>query len=254
MLLLLIGLGFLLSTPFLSTPVNAQIYFYTPTASANGNIYYTVRDNDTCESIAALTLVDINVLRELNDLDLDKCRFLQTGQSLLIGSVPTPVITEGPSPTPTSSLPTPEPVIGVGTICVYLYDDINGDAIADDSEVTDTGLAGGEISIINAAGDYSKIGTTLNTGESVCFEEAPEGEYTISVAIPDGYNPTSSQNYTINLKAGDTATVNFSAQASSSHINKNTEGNSSIFLAVIGGVIVLAGIGLGLYAKVILKK
>lgn len=253
-ILLIVGFGVLFSTPLLAVPVNAQVFFYTPTASANGNIYYTVRENENCESIAYLTQVDVNTIRTLNDLDLDECRFLQVGQQLLLGTVPTPAVTTGPSPTPTTNLPTQEIPKGTGIICVYLYNDINGNAMAETEEITDTGLAGGEVSVTNPAGDFSRIGTTLATGESICFEDAPEGEYTISVAIPDGYNPTSDQNYTINLKAGDTSTVNFSAQASSSLPNLTKEGNSSVFLAVIGGLVLLAGIGIGVYAKLMHKK
>lgn len=253
-ILLVSGFFALLTSPLLATPVNAQIFFATPTAMENGNIYYTVRENETCESISYLTGVNIDTLRTLNKLDLDQCRFLQVGQQLLLGSVPTPMVTLGPSPTPTSNLPTPEPVKGYGKICVYLYDDVNGNAMAEAGEITNTGLAGGEISLTNKAGDFSKTGTTINTGEPVCFEEIPEGEYTISIAIPDGYNPTSGQNYTINLKAGDTATVNFSAQASSTLPLVTDKGNSSVFLAVVGGFIILAGIGLGLYVRIIRRR
>jgi hypothetical protein len=253
-ILLVSGFIILLATPLLAVPVKAQIFFATPTAMDNGNIYYTVRENETCESISYLTSVNIDTLRTLNNLDLDQCRFLQVGQLLLLGTVPTQVITAGPSPTPTSNLPTPEPIKGFGTICVYLYDDVNGNAMAEASEITDTGLAGGEISITNKGGDFSKTGTTTNTGKAVCFEEVPEGEYTISVAIPDGYNPTANQNYTINLKAGDTATVNFSAQASSTLPLVTEKGNSNVFLAIVGGFIILAGIGLGFYVRVIRNR
>ena len=255
-ILLVSGFISLLATPLLATPVNAQIFYATPTAMENGNIYYTVRENETCDSISYLTGVNIDTLRTLNNLDLDQCRFLQIGQQLLLGTVPTPEVTVGPSPTPTSNLPTPEPIKGFGTICVYLYNDVNGNAMAETNEITDTGLAGGEISITNPAGNFSKTGTTINTGKPVCFEEVPEGEYTISVAIPDGYNPTSSQNYTINLKGGDTATVNFSAQASSTLplADPGKGGNSSVFLAIVGGFIILAGIGLGLYVRVIRRR
>ena len=252
--LLIIGFGILLLTPSLLDPVNAQVFYYTPTAEANGNIYYTVKQGDTCEGIAAINGVDLNVLRNLNNLDLDQCRLLQTGRLLLLGTVPTPMITAGPSPTPTTNLPTPEAPKGFGTICIYLYDDINGNAMAESEEVTNTGLAGGEFNLTNKTGDFIQMGTTINTGEAICYKDVPADEYTISIAIPDGYNPTSGQNYIINLKAGDTATVNFSAQASSSLTIVTEEGKSSVFLAVFGGLIVLAGIGLGLYARLIRRK
>ena len=196
----------------------------------------------------------METLRTLNNLGLDQCRFLQVGQKLLLGTVPTPVITPGPSPTPTSSLPTPQPEQAFGTICVYLYDDVNGNAMAEESETTNTGLLGGKVSIVHEGGLYSNVGTTLNTGEATCFEDIPAGMYTISMAIPEGFNPTSDQNARIDLKAGDTSTINFSAQLSARNPNRpENSGNKSILLAVLGGVILLAGVGVGLYARYILR-
>jgi hypothetical protein len=245
----------LVAQPLLASPANAQVFYYTPTAEANGNIYYTVKEGETCDSIALVNNISLDILRGLNQLNLDECRFLQVGRKLLLGSVPTAVITAGPSPTPTSFLPTPEPVKGFGTICIYLYNDVNGNAMAEPAETTATGLAGGAISIANKDGSFSKTGTTLDTGTPVCFEQAPEGDYTISIAIPDGYNPTSSQNYSINLKGGDTSTINFSAQAGSGlNTSNGKSGSSSVFLAVIGGLILLSGVGLALYVKFILRK
>jgi hypothetical protein len=141
------------------------------------------------------------------------------------------------------------------TICVYLYDDINGNAMAEDAEVTNTGLAGGQVSITHAQGAYSNVGTTLGNGEPVCFSDIPEGTYSISIAIPDGYNPTSNQNVTVQLKAGDVSHINFSAQVSG-HTQAQQEQDAtsgSILIAVIGGIIVLAGVGIGIYARYILK-
>lgn len=243
-----------ISPLFLST-ASAQVFYYTPTAESNGNVYYVVKSGDTCDTISLLNNIPLETLRSLNQLDLDECRFLQIGQKLLLATVPTAVVTAGPSPTPTSLLPTPEPVKGFGTICVYLYNDVNGNAMAEDSEVTDTGLAGGAISVSNVDGDYSRTGTTIGTGEAVCFEQAPEGDYNISIAIPDGYNATASQNYTVFLKAGDTSTIDFSAQASSSLISGGSgEGSGSVLLAVVGGLFIIGAIGLGLYIRFFLRK
>ena len=246
----LIGLLFL--QPLFTAPANAQVFIYTPTAESNGNIYYIVKAGDTCTSITLLNNVSIDQLRSLNQLDLNECDSLTVGKKLLIGIVPTAVITAGPSPTPTSSIPTPMPVIGQGSICVYLYNDINGNAIAETGE---TSLAGGEISLTNAAGDYSKTAPTTGDDNAVCFDDINEGQYTISVAIPDGYNATTSQNYTVTLKAGDTSTIDFGAQASS-HLNLGTEssGGGSILLAVLGGLILIAGVGVGLYVYLLMKR
>jgi len=242
-------------SPLFMSSASAQVYYYTPTAESNGNVYYVVKSEDTCDTISLLNNIPLETLRSLNQLDLDKCRFLQVGQKLLLATVPTAVVTVGPSPTPTSMLPTPEPIKGFGTICVYLYNDVNGNAMAEDSEVTDTGLAGGAISVSSVDGSYSKTGTTIGTGDAVCFDQAPEGNYNISIAIPDGYNATASQNYTVFLKAGDTSTIDFSAQASSSLNNSSSgKGGGSVLLAVVGGLFIIGAIGLGLYARFFMRK
>lgn len=238
-----------------SAPVSAQVLYFTPTADASGAIYYIVKEGETCDGIALANNIPVDTLRTLNGLGFDECRFLQVGEKLILGTVPTAVITPGPSPTPTSILPTPEPVRGTGSICVYLYDDINGNAMAEDAEVTDTGLAGGQVSTTHKQGAYSNVGTTLGNGDPVCFNDIPEGTYSISIAIPDGYNPTSNQNVTVQLKAGDVSHINFSAQVSG-HTQAQQEQNAtsgSILIAVIGGIIVLAGVGIGFYARYILK-
>ena len=245
-----------ISSALLSTPAMAQVLYFTPTAEASGAIYYIVKQGDTCDSIALVNNIPVDTLRNQNALDFDQCRFLQIGQKLLLGTVPTAVITPGPSPTPTSILPTPEAVKGFGAICIYLYNDINGNAMAEEEETLNTGIAGGRVSITHRGGEYSNVGTTLSTGEALCFNDIPEGEYFISIAIPEGYNPTSSQNVNVLLKAGDTSTINFSAQVSglADAPQVNGEARGSVLLAVIGGLILLAGVGVGLYARYILRK
>ena len=240
----------------LNTPASAQVLYFTPTADASGAIYYIVKSGETCDGIALVNNIPVDTLRTLNGLTFDQCRFLQVGQKLLLGTVPTAVITAGPSPTPTSILPTPEPVKGTGTICIFLYDDVNGNAMAEEEEVTNTGLAGGQVSVTHMGGEYSNIATTLGTGEALCFEDIPEGQYSISIAIPEGYNPTSNQNATVQLKAGDTSHVNFSAQVSGRTQAQQEERaeSGSILIAVFGGLIILAGIGIGFYARYILRN
>ncbi|MEN6570959.1 MAG: LysM domain-containing protein [Anaerolineaceae bacterium] len=251
---LLFLLALLMVVPQLTHPAQAQIYYYTPTADSAGNVIYTVKAGDTCDSIALLNGVSLQDLQTLNQLTVDDCRFLTEGKKLRLAIIPTPVITPGPSPTPTSSLPTPAPPIGFGTLCVYLFDDVNGNAMVDSGEGP---IAGGKINISSSASNTSLSGTTLASADAapVCFNDIPESNYTISMAIPDGYNATSNQNVTIKLKAGDTATVNFSAQQSGRSSASHQQGSSrSILLAVVGGIVLIAGVGIGLYARFVFGK
>jgi LysM repeat protein len=252
-ILLAVLVGLLILQPILANPVNAQVYIYTPTAESNGNIYYIVKSGDTCTSISLINNVSVDQISQLNQLGVGDCDNLIVGKKLLIGIVPTLAITAGPSPTPTSSLPTPMPSIGQGTICVYLYNDINGNAIAETGE---TSLANGEVSVTSTAGDYSKTAPTTADDLPVCFENINEGSYTVSVAIPDGYNATTTQNYSVQLKGGDTSTIDFGAQPSShlSISNEQGSGGSSLLLAIIGGLVLLAGLGIALYVYLNMKK
>ena len=250
--IILAFIGLLIVQPMLAGPASAQNYIYTPTAESNGNIYYVVKAGDTCQSISLINNVSIDQLRAYNNLNLNDCDRITVGKKLLIGIVPTVAATAGPSPTPTSALPTPMPVKGLGTICVYLFDDKNGNAIAETGEAS---LAGGEISVVSTDGNFSKTAASTAEDASVCFADISEGDYTISVAIPEGYNATTSQNYTVKLKAGDTSTIDFGAQPSS-HLNISTGGSNgtSILLAIVGGLILIAGVGIGIYAYLTLQK
>lgn len=244
----------LIFAPQLTQPAQAQIYYYTPTADSAGNIIYTVKAGDSCDSIALLNNITLDELRSLNQLTADDCRFLPEGKKLRLAIVPTAVITPGPSPTPTSSLPTPQPPVGFGTLCVYLFDDINGNGMVDSGEGP---IAGGQININSSASNTSLSGTTVATADfaPVCYENIPASRYTISMAIPQGYNATSNQNVSIDLKAGDTATVNFSAQSSSkAGANQPQSGSRSILLAVVGGIILVVGVGLGFYVRFLFGK
>lgn len=241
---MLVTIGVMMLLPTLANPVQATEAIYTATPESNGNIYYIVKANDTCESIALLNSITVDQLRTLNQLNVGDCDSLTVGRKLLIAVVPTVAVTAGPSPTPTSSIPTAIPPKGTGTICIYLYNDINGNAIAETGE---TSLAGGQISLASTDASYNNTAPTTGDDNAVCFKDIPEGQYTISVAIPQGYNATSSQNYSIALKSGDTSTIDFGAQISSGG-EKNPGKGGSILLAILGGLILLVGVGIGIYA------
>jgi LysM repeat protein len=240
---------FLLLVAFSQTvvPVNAssqpQVLYQTPTANADGRILYTVKANDTCLSISLTTGVDINTLKQLNKLD-EQCTLIE-GKQLLLGVFQTPTVTPGPTPTATPVLPTPTPFNGNGKICIFLFNDINGNALAETGE---SQVAGGAISLTDKIGKISLTAKTTNEVDPVCFNEVPEGEYNISVAPPEGYNATTNMNYALSIQAGDQSILDFGAQLSSQAATPApAQGGKSPILGILGGILLLGGAGLAIY-------
>lgn len=221
-----------------------QAYYYTPTPQADGRIMYTVKANDTCISIALLNGITEDDLRALNNLQGDDCLYLQEGQQLLLGVLEEPTATA--EAVQTTLEPTATPFKGNGTICIYLFNDENGNAMAEELELP---LAGGEVSVRDRLSIVNLTGTTDDSGDPICFEDIPEGDYDLSVAIPEGYNPTTVLNYTLNLLPGDVSIVDFGAQPSSRALPIFGEDNSSPFLGILGIVFVAAGVGLWFYLR-----
>ena len=227
----------------------AQVPIYTPTPGPDGRIIYIVKPNDTLLGISLITGVPLDELRGLNNLSGDT---IFEGQELLLGlGGPDEVTpTSGPTPTATPILPTPSPRPGSGTICILLFNDLNGDSIRQESEVS---IPDGAISFGNSAGSVSESTKSVMGSDPQCFEQLPEGNYTISVAAPEGYNPTTQNSYDLALRAGDITYVNFGAQANTQTLAEAPsipapEGGRSPLLGIIGGLFLLAGIGVAIVA------
>ena len=165
--------------------------------------------------------------------------------------------TPGPSPTLEPPTATPLPPTGTTEICVLLYEDTNGDALQQETEV---GIAGGAVSVGNSAGTFSETKSTISeidpdTVEPVytCFTDVPEGEYNISLAVPENYNPTMELTSTFTIKAGDIAFIAFGAQSQTETIaepvpENGDSGRPSPIFGILGGLLLLGGVGLGWYA------
>jgi hypothetical protein len=71
------------------------------------------------------------------------------------------------------------------------------------------------------------------------------------VAVPDEYNPTMLLSYTLTVKAGDRASIDFGAQSKSVTVSEpieTQEGGRSSILGIFGLLLLLGGAGLGYYA------
>ncbi|MGC1376196.1 MAG: LysM peptidoglycan-binding domain-containing protein [Anaerolineales bacterium] len=236
--------------------------FVTPTPGPDGRIIYIVQEGDNCNLIAQRTGITFKQLLALN-ANLDANCLIIPGQTLVIGtggpgggSTPT---SNGPAATATPGPPTPTSIPGSIDVCVLLYDDQNGDALHQDAEPA---IENGAVSISGTSGQYSQTATTQAGTDPICFTKVPVGTYTISVAAPAGYNATTLLNYNLEVKQGDVKTgeikagdrvyVDFGAQKSS---QASTAGNGSanggddnMLLGIVGGVLLLVGGGLGIYA------
>jgi hypothetical protein len=247
---------FSVSLPVLAAPSPHQ--FATNTPLPDGRILYKVQPGDTsCIRIALLNGISVEQLMQLNTNIKPDCSNLVVGTLLLIGTggpasvSPTP----GPSSTSAPAIVTPTALAGTTEICVLLFNDLNGDAL---HETTEPVINGGAISVTETNGNYSKTLDTVinpdpNAYPGTCFVDVPEGDYNIGVAIPDNYNPTMSLTYALSLKAGDTAYVDFGAQARDSTITQSGTsaadvGSPSPLLGFLGFFLLLGGFGLGWYA------
>lgn len=244
-ILLLAGL----SRPVWAAPLAQFTPFPTPTPGPDGRIIYIAQAGDSAWRIAAIFGIKLDDLRALNKWG--ETPTINPGDKILLGLAgPAETIpTAGPTPTAAPLIPSATPKPGWGNLCVLLYDDINGNSIREASEPT---IPKGEISVTDRLGTVSKTATTVSGTDPICFDQLPEGTYNVTVAVPDGYNATTSLNQSVTLKAGDITQLNFGAQADTqTQVNVPTPQGSgkSPLLAVAGVILLVAGVGMAVFAS-----
>lgn len=250
-LIALLVLG--ISLPVAAAPLPQ---FATNTPQPDGRILYIVQDGDSCSLVALKHGISVAQLRQFNTR-LDENCTLTIGQQLTVGLAVQNGPTAGPAPTLLPPTATTTPVSGTTEVCVLLFDDANGDALRQETEF---GIDGGAVSLTNLNGSYSKQQNTTaapdpDTGEPTraCFEDVPGGEYNVSVAPPDNFNPTMLMTYNLTIKAGDRASIDFGAQSKSETTSQTVEdqgggGGRSSAVGIFGLLLLLGGAGLGYYA------
>lgn len=252
-LLVFIVLVLGIALPLRGADAAPQAQFVTATPGPDGRILYTVVEGDNCGQVALLHGITVQQLRQLN-ARLDQDCTLTVGQQLVVGVVST-APTAGPAPTLPPATVTATPVSGTTEVCVLLFNDMNGDALRQETEL---GIDGGAVSLTNLNGSYSQTQNTSSaidpdTEEPVraCFLDVPSGEYNVSMAVPDEYNPTMLLSYTLTVNAGDRASVDFGAQSKTITVSESSEaqeGSRSSLLGILGFLLLLGGAGLAYYA------
>jgi LysM repeat protein len=255
-LVLIIVLLFFIGTVLPASTASAAPYaqFVTATPGPDGRILYTVVEGDSCLQVALLHGLTLPQLRQLNTRLDEDCTLL-AGQQLVVGLAQPEAPTAGPAPTLPPATATATPISGTTEVCVLLFDDMNGDALRQEAEF---GIDGGAVSLTNLNGSYAETQNTSSAADPdtlepvrTCFGDVPQGEYNISVAVPDEYNPTMLLSYTLTVKAGDRASIDFGAQSKSVTISEpveTQESNRSSTLGIFGLLLLLSGVGLGYYA------
>lgn len=252
-LIVFIILTFGIMLPLNGANAAPQAQFMTSTPGPDGRIIYIVATGDNCGQVALLHGITVTQLRQLN-ARLDQDCTLTVGQQLVVGVISN-APTAGPAPTLPPATVTATPVSGTTEVCVLLFNDMNGDALRQENEL---GIDGGAVSLTNLNGSYSQ---TQNTSSAIdpdtegpsraCFIDVPNGEYNVGMAVPDTYNATMLLSYTLTVKAGDRASIDFGAQSKTLTVSETTQpeqGSKSSLLGIFGFLLLLGGAGLGYYA------
>lgn len=262
---ILAGAGLLLvllsvfSTPASAAPQAQLTAFPTPTPGADGRILYTVQAGDTLWRISGVTGISLEELRQLNNLAPDEA--LVEGDILLLG-VAEVAPAEGATAAPgATAAVTPTPTLAEGetadtaVICVLLYEDLNGDSLRQETEV---GIEGGEASVTERTGAYSEKKSTAAGADAVCFDDdLPVGNYIVTMAIPDGYNATTTLSVDFELMAGDTTYLNFGAQKTAESEQEApllAESGRATLFGILGVGLLLAGVGVGIYSIRLMRQ
>jgi LysM repeat protein len=249
-LFLLLAAGFLFTAaavPARAVPVGPRAIqptaYQTATPLPDGRIVYVVQEGDTLWRISAVTGVPIDELERLNNISRDDP--LQVGATLILRVV-VPTYAEPTLAFQPSATPSPLPVTGKGTICVYFFNDVNGDGTQ--QEGTDEIVAGGQVSVALIDGNEMGNHTLDDPTQAYCFADIPAGRYNVAAAAPKNYNPTGDMNKPLTLEPGDKAYISFAVQTGQPKKpdDGGTSSGSSLWIGLLG-VAFLGGAGFTIY-------
>ncbi|MFO3798020.1 MAG: hypothetical protein ACK8QZ_12205, partial [Anaerolineales bacterium] len=113
-------------------------------------------------------------------------------------------------------------------------------------------VADSAISVVDMNGSYSESRQMPAGSEPTCFSDVPASEYTVSVGLPDGYNPTTQTTYRFTIQAGEQLYIAFGAQKRTLAVEPGTtpapQQSNTPWLGILGGILLLGGLGLAWYS------
>ncbi len=232
------------------------------TPNAQGAVVHTIVAGDTLFALSFqydVPLEDIYTLNGLNSQSI-----LQIGQQIIIkagpgGQVPaqpTAAPTTAPEaaqPTPAATdnaAQTPEATAGVeptatppqvadntNKLCVFAFNDGNGDGIRQSDEGT---VAGANFDVIDAQGSSVATYTSANEPDPHCFTNLAAGSYTVDVQPAPDTSATSDKRWGVALTSGSTVNINFGSEgsgATGSNTQPETTPEKSSGGSSIGGLL-----------------
>ncbi len=255
-----------------------------PTPNAAGEMIYTVQSGDNLTTIARLTCGNatdcIETIKELNALTSN---VLQVGQQLIVGPLPDnlvqaahltniaptaipPTVTPQPAATEETAIAAisttaPEEIVptaanaAVGSICVSVYEDFDGNGTREESEV---GLSGFRLRLVNTD-EHVIVGEIISNAFEMpyCFESLVAGNYSTRVLLREDVAATTNPQFDTELQAGTSQSISFGvstaaaqAVAAANTPNAVTEIPVWVVLATGTSMLGLAGlVGVGMLIR-----
>jgi hypothetical protein len=193
----------------------------TSTPDAEGVVYSVVQAGDSIWSIAAKAGITLDEILEYNNLDKDD--FVKVGDLLIVGygdppsaEEPEPEVSEGeqteaePTMTPeavpaeVAAEPT-EAAEDSASICLSAYSDANQNGSRDEGEPLRSAVAFTISDVEKVVSNY----VTDGASEPFCIEGLAPGNYRITRSVGNGEVPTTTNDQSLSLQAGEATTLEF---------------------------------------------
>ncbi len=238
-----------------------------------GGIMHTVVAGDTLFALSLQYNVPLDQIYALNGLNSQS--ILSIGQNIIIKAgagtqVPAQQPTAAPAqpaaatpqqtaaattqtpPAQPAETATPSTVAasGMGTLCLFSYDDVNADGLREPNEGP---VAGAKFTVVDGQGATVSEYVSTDDTKAHCISDLTPGSYSVSVQPAPNTTATSDERWGVPLTSGSTVNIDFgssagegsTASSGDSSTSGSSSGGSSIggLVAGIGGLVLLLAAG-----------